>query len=113
VAHAIQQRSQPRIELEQAAISEPGQAHERHADEFAGLFERSEKERSQSSLPDDTRARMERTFGHSFADVRVHRDSPMATGRAHAVTEGRDIHFARDRYYAPAPSAATGSSDTS
>jgi hypothetical protein len=95
VTHAIQQRGLPAVELERAAISEPGQPHERAADEFAGLFERSAKD---GHLPAETQARMERAFGHSFADVRVHPESPRASGRTHAVTQGRDIHFAPGSY---------------
>ncbi|MCG8425667.1 MAG: DUF4157 domain-containing protein [Proteobacteria bacterium] len=41
---------------------------------------------------------MESAFGRSFAEVRVHPDSSRAGGSTHAVTEGRDIHFAPGRY---------------
>jgi hypothetical protein len=53
VAHTIQQRGRPEVDVAHAPVSEPEQAHERHADEFAGLFERSESEPSnrQESLP--------------------------------------------------------------
>lgn len=63
VTHAVQQRGLPRASIEHAAISQPDQAHERHADEFAGLFERSDET---SALPDETRASMERAFGSAM-----------------------------------------------
>ncbi|MCG8418951.1 MAG: DUF4157 domain-containing protein [Proteobacteria bacterium] len=49
-------------------------------------------------LPSATRQQMERTFGENFADVRLHQDSSEASGSIHAVTKGRDIHFARARF---------------
>lgn len=51
-----------------------------------------------ASLPPATRSRMENAFRHSFGGVRVHPDSPRVTGSEQAITEGRDIHFARARY---------------
>jgi hypothetical protein len=41
---------------------------------------------------------MENAFRHSFGGIRVHPDSPKVTGNEQAITEGRDIHFARARY---------------
>lgn len=78
-----------------APETEPGHAHEPPADEFGGILR---ADREPGLLPDPTRTRMERAFGQRFHDVRVHPDSPRATGSTQALTEGRDIHFARGRY---------------
>jgi hypothetical protein len=51
-----------------------------------------------AALPPTTRRHMENAFRHGFSGVRVHPDSPRATGNVQAITEGRDIHFARARY---------------
>lgn len=78
-------------------------------DEFGGLFEQRAGQSSHdpastpqsppsTTLPDVTRRRMERSFGTNFADVQVHPDSPQANGSKHAVTKGRDIHFATGRF---------------
>ena len=56
------------------------------------------------ALADDTRLSMEQSFGHSFADVRVHEDGVAESAGAEAVTQGSDIHFARGQF-------APGSSD--
>jgi hypothetical protein len=46
-------------------------------------------------LPDDTRAKMEATFGEDFADVQVHvGDGRVDALDAGAATHGRHIHFA-------------------
>ncbi len=44
-------------------------------------------------LPDDLRARMERSLGHDFRDVTVHLDSDRASGSTRALAEGRDLYF--------------------
>ncbi|HWN66933.1 MAG TPA: DUF4157 domain-containing protein, partial [Haliangium sp.] len=49
-------------------------------------------------LPDDVRARMERVFGHDFRHVQIVPDSDRATGPTLAVTQGTEVHFARDRF---------------
>jgi hypothetical protein len=51
-----------------------------------------------ASLPQATRRHLENAFRHSFSGVRVHPESSRVTGSVQAVTEGRDIHFARARY---------------
>ena len=46
-------------------------------------------------LPDEVRGRMERAFGSSFEDVRIHEGSSAAAEiGAQALTAGSDIHFA-------------------
>jgi hypothetical protein len=45
-----------------------------------------------------TRRQMEGSFGQSFADVRVHADSPQASGSTLAHTQGTDVHFAPGQY---------------
>ncbi len=57
-----------------------------------------EAEREAEHLPEATRARMERAFGHSFDDVIIHVDSPEATGATRALTRGREIHFRAGTY---------------
>lgn len=49
---------------------------------------------SASRLPPLILRRMERAFGYSFADVKIHADSSKVQGGQHAVTEGRDVYFA-------------------
>lgn len=53
-------------------------------------------------LAADTRARMERSFGHGFADVRVHDDAPAAGASAQlaarAFSVGDDVAFAAGQY---------------
>ena len=57
-------------------------------------------------LADRTLARMESGFGASFADVRVHANSPLpARVAADAFTTGTDIHFAPGLY---APGSGAG-----
>jgi hypothetical protein len=48
---------------------------------------------------------MEQSLGQSFDDVRIHPDSERAGGTTHAVTEGKDVHFAPGRF---APGTAEG-----
>ena len=55
------------------------------------------QEESQA-LPEETRAEMEKSFGQSLGDVRVHPDSDRAGGATHAVTEGKDVHFAPGKF---------------
>jgi hypothetical protein len=50
------------------------------------------------TLPDATRSRMGAAFGADLSDVRVHEDSPKATGGRLAVTEGSEIHFGSGSY---------------
>ncbi|ACY14783.1 eCIS core domain-containing protein [Haliangium ochraceum] len=49
-------------------------------------------------LPSDVRARMERSFGYDFSDIEVVVDSERVSGSTHALTEGRELHFGRDRF---------------
>ena len=51
-------------------------------------------------LPESTRTRMERAFGDRFDQVRIHPESPEATGSVRALSRGDDIHF-RPGAYAP------------
>ena len=46
-------------------------------------------------LPDGVRAKMERSFGRSLGDVRLHRDGLAEERGALAFTEGQDIHLQR------------------
>ena len=54
------------------------------------------------TLPSDIRADMESRFGESFADVRIHDDSPAhasaANLHAKAYTRGHDIVFSANRF---------------
>lgn len=54
--------------------------------------------RSGRALPEGLRASMERSFGRSFGDVRIHEDGRAEAYSALAVTSGRDIHFARGQF---------------
>ena len=49
-------------------------------------------------LEQSTRGAMESSFGTSFGDVRVHADSPQASGSTQAFTQGSDVHFAPGQY---------------
>ncbi len=49
-------------------------------------------------LPPVVLRRMERCFGYSFGDVRIHPDSDKVMGREQAITEGRDVYFAPGRF---------------
>ncbi len=49
-------------------------------------------------LPVSLRAKMEASFGHSFAPVRVHENGNAQTLGAVAYTRGNDIHFAPGEY---------------
>jgi hypothetical protein len=49
-------------------------------------------------LPEPLRARMEASFGRSFAPVRVHEDRSVAALGASAFARGHDVHFAPGRY---------------
>ena len=58
---------------------------------------------AEGPLPESARAPMESAFAESFADVKVHTDSPRATGGTQALTEGSDVHFARGLYQPESP----------
>jgi hypothetical protein len=49
-------------------------------------------------LPMDVRAKMEQAFGHDFSRVRIHEGRHPAAGRAIAVTQAENIHFAPGNY---------------
>nr|WP_305067209.1 DUF4157 domain-containing protein [Mangrovivirga halotolerans] len=52
-----------------------------------------------SSLSGNVKQKMENSFGTSFSDVNVHKDSPEATNMgAKAFTQGNDVHFAPGEY---------------
>ncbi|WP_217495866.1 eCIS core domain-containing protein [Mangrovivirga cuniculi] len=52
-----------------------------------------------SSLSGDVKQKMESSFGTSFSDVNVHKDSPEATNMgAKAFAQGNNIHFAPGQY---------------
>jgi hypothetical protein len=55
------------------------------------------------ALDGGARAPLERSFGRSFADVRVHEDGVAEERGALAVTEGRDIHFAAGKLAPESP----------
>jgi Domain of unknown function (DUF4157) len=49
-------------------------------------------------IPAPVRARMERSFGTSFSNVRVHQDGNAERVGALAYTRGNDVHVARGRF---------------
>lgn len=51
-----------------------------------------------TAVPQPVRARMERSFGTSFNDVRVHQDGNAERVGALAYTRGSHIHVARGQY---------------
>lgn len=54
---------------------------------------------SGNSLPEDVQAKMENSFGTSFADVNIHQNDNSATDMgALAYTQGNDVHFAPGQY---------------
>ena len=67
---------------------------------------------SPATLPQPLRARMERSFGESFAEIRIHEGRDTPTVGASALTTGRDLHFAPGSYRPGTPSG-DGSSATS
>lgn len=64
---------------------------------------RSLNHRGATTLPNATQRQMSHTFGHSFNDVRIQRNSPIAQGPVQAVTQGRTIHFAPGRFQPGTP----------
>lgn len=65
----------------------------------ASLPDFSTKLTTTGNLPDNIKSPMERTFGHSFADVKVHPNSSSATSLgALAYTQGSNIHFAPGQF---------------
>jgi len=50
------------------------------------------------ALPAEVRARMERSFGADFSNVRIHEGDHVTALGAHAYTHGDDIHFGPGRY---------------
>lgn len=60
---------------------------------------------SSNSIPGTVRAKMEKSFGTSFADVNVHTNSIQAKSiGALAYTQGNNIHFAPGQYNPDSPS---------
>lgn len=55
------------------------------------------------ALPENVRERMERAFGASFADVRIHIGTQAASIGAVAFTSGSNIFFARGHYLPETP----------
>ncbi len=62
------------------------------------LADREHQGRRRTSLPPEVQRNMEHAFGLGFGDVEVYTDSDKASGSKHAVTEGREIHFAPGKY---------------
>lgn len=59
---------------------------------------------SGNPLPKTAQAHMEKSFGTSFSDVRIHQDSSADALGAEAYTHGSDIHFGQGRYAPDSPS---------
>jgi hypothetical protein len=58
-----------------------------------------QNEENRTGMPDDIKARMERTLDADFSDVRVHPNSGQATEvGALAYTQGADVHFAPGQF---------------
>jgi hypothetical protein len=51
-----------------------------------------------TGLSEEVRAPMERAYGQDFGSVKVHPDSPRASGSVQALAEGNDLHFAPGQY---------------
>jgi len=65
-----------------------------------------EIDENRTGMPDNVKARMEDSFGTDFSNVRVHPNSGKAAEvRAHAYTQGTDVHFAPGQFK---PESATG-----
>jgi hypothetical protein len=70
--------------------------------EYYGMVPRPASEPAEEAppeaLPQKTRSKMEGSFGQPLGDVRIHPDSDRAGGTTHAVTEGKDVHFAPGKF---------------
>jgi hypothetical protein len=57
-----------------------------------------DKGESETGLSPEVRAPIERAYGQSFGDVKVHQNSSRAGGSVHALAEGNDLHFAPGKF---------------
>ncbi len=74
-----------------ATVNDTGNSNSHNRD-------RTQRNHRRTSLPPEVQRHMAHAFGLGFADVEVYPGSDKASGNKHAVTTGRQIHFAPGKY---------------